>query len=38
MWNNVEPYSGGLVRADGSDKNEGLGSGSVRQTFTAFQP
>ncbi|HEX8712510.1 MAG TPA: hypothetical protein VF730_11595 [Terracidiphilus sp.] len=38
MWNNINPYVGGLVRADGSDKNEGLGSGSVRQTFTAIQP
>src|SRR5207248_3418312 len=24
MWNNVNPYVGGLVRADGSDKNEGM--------------
>ena len=38
MWNNVDPYVGGLVRADGSDKNEGLGSGSIRQTFTAIGP
>jgi len=38
MWNNINPYVGGLVRADGSDKNEGLGSGSIRQTFTSIQP
>lgn len=38
MWNNVDPYVGGLVRADGTDKNEGLGRGSVRQTFTEIQP
>ena len=37
MWNNVNPYVGGLVRADGSDKNEGMESGSVRETFTAIQ-
>lgn len=38
MWNNIDPYVGGLVRADGSDKNENLGTGSVRATFTAIQP
>jgi len=38
MWQNVKPYVGGIVRADGSDKNEGLGSGSVRATFTAVAP
>ena len=37
MWNNVQPYVGGLVRADGSDKSEGLGPGSIRQTFQAIQ-
>jgi|SRR5579859_7259264 len=37
MWNNVEPYVGGLVRADGSDKSEGLAPGSIRQTFQAIQ-
>ena len=36
MWNNVDSYVGGLVRADGSDKNEGLGSGSIRETFSAI--
>jgi hypothetical protein len=38
LWNNVNPYVGGLVRANGGDKNEGLGTGSVRQTFAAIQP
>lgn len=36
MWQDIRPYTGGLVRADGSDKNESLGSGSVRATFTAI--
>ena len=38
MWQNIDPYVGGIVRSDGSDKNEGLGSGSVRATFTAITP
>ena len=38
MWMNIDPYVGGLVRADGSDKNEGLSAGSVRQAFTSIQP
>lgn len=38
MWQNVDPYVGGIVRANGSDKNENLGSGSVRATFTAIAP
>jgi len=38
MWQNVDPYVGGLVRDDGSDKNEGLGLGSIRATFTAIAP
>lgn len=38
LWENVNPYVGGLVRADGSDKNEGLGTGSIRATFTSITP
>jgi hypothetical protein len=38
MWQNVDPYVGGLVRGDGSDKNEGLGTGSIRATFSAIAP
>jgi hypothetical protein len=38
IWQNVNSYVGGIVRANLSDKNEGLGSGSIRATFTAIQP
>jgi hypothetical protein len=38
MWENVNPYVGGIVRADLTDKNEGLGSNSVRSAFAAIQP
>lgn len=38
MWQNVNPYVGGLLRQDGTDKNEGLGSGSVRAAFTSITP
>ncbi|MFB3815093.1 MAG: hypothetical protein ACE14L_13380 [Terriglobales bacterium] len=38
MWQNVNPYPGGIVRADLSDKNEGLGGNSVRSAFAAIQP
>lgn len=34
FWYNISGHTTGLVRANGSDKNQGLGSGSVRQTFT----
>lgn len=34
FWYNISGYTTGLIRAGGSDKNEGLGTGSVRQTFT----
>ncbi len=37
MWNDVDPYTGGIVRGDGSDKVEGIASGSVRATYTAVQ-
>ena len=38
MWKNTGPYTGGILRADGSDKNEGMGTGSVRAAFTAVAP
>jgi hypothetical protein len=38
MWSNAYPFVGGLVRADGSDKNEGLGTNSVRSAFAGIQP
>lgn len=38
MWQNVNPYVGGIVRADFTDKNEGLGKNSVRSVFAAIQP
>ena len=39
MWQNVYPYVGGLVRADGSDKNEAIpNSGNVRASFSAITP
>jgi hypothetical protein len=37
MWNDETPYTGGIVRANGTDKNAGMGSGSVRATYTAIQ-
>jgi hypothetical protein len=36
MWDDVAPYTGGIVRSNGDDKNENLGSGSVRATYTAI--
>lgn len=36
MWQDIRPYTGGLVRADGTDKDENLGSGSVRTTFSVI--
>jgi len=38
MWENANPFVGGIVRADLSDKNEGLGNNSVRSAFAAIQP
>lgn len=39
IWQNVNPYVGGIVRESGADKNEGLPSGSsVRATFTGINP
>lgn len=37
MWKDVNPYTGGIVRGDGSDKNEGLGTSSVRSAYSAVQ-
>lgn len=38
IWRNTGPYTGGIIRADGSDKNENMGTGSVRAVFTAVAP
>jgi alpha-L-rhamnosidase len=38
MWKNTYPYVGGIVRADDSDKNENIATGSVRATFTTIAP
>lgn len=37
MWRDVAPYTGGIVRGDGSDKTEGIPSGSVRETYTNIE-
>lgn len=34
MWKDVEPYSGGIIRGDGSDKTENLSGSSIRHTYT----
>ena len=38
MWNNIDGYTGGLVRRDGTNKTEGTVGGSVRQAFTDIAP
>ena len=39
MWQDVNPYTGGLVRSNGADKTYGLPAGqSVREAFVAIQP
>lgn len=37
MWQDVNPYTGGIVRSSGADKNEAMASGkSVREAFTSI--
>lgn len=37
MWQDVNPYTGGIIRSSGTDKTEGLLPGqSVRQAFTSI--
>jgi hypothetical protein len=37
MWQDVNPYTGGIVRSTFTDKNSGMPSGqSVRQAFTSI--
>jgi len=37
MWNDIEPYTGGIVRGNGADKDEGLSGSSVRAAYSSIQ-